>query len=181
VRAVTALVLVAALAGCSGRFGAQGGPAWERQEIDSEHVKPEAPVALPAYPRDADLIEFLHGRLGSHRYFVDPASVSIGADGVVRYTAVVKTSGGATNVSYEGLRCRTEEKRIYALGQPGRTWLESKRTTWERIHAYRASDYQVTLHQDFFCPDRQPVGSREAAIRALRLGLRATDTRRSSD
>ncbi len=54
----------------------------------------ELQAQLPPYPKQEQLIQFDAGSATPHRFFVDPASISIGDDQVVRYTLVVRTAGG---------------------------------------------------------------------------------------
>ena len=90
---------------------------------DEYDAKPwtEVEVVLPPYPQEADLLSFRVGAVRDTQFMVDTKSVSIGSDGVVRYTLVVIGSGGARNVSYEGLRCATGERRFYAFGRLDKT------------------------------------------------------------
>ena len=171
-RAAVALALLGALNACTVRFAGEKHPDWERNAIDAKAVAPEANVSLPPYPQQADLIEFFPGPVGSHRYFIDEKTLVVGADGIVRYTVMLKSAGGATNVAHEGIRCLTKEKRIYALGHPGGKWIEAKRSSWEPIVATRAHEYQATLYSDYFCRDRFNIADRDTAVRALRSGLR---------
>lgn len=155
------------LAGCGTRIGPDTGAQWDRAALDAKPAPREQDVVLPPYPQAADLVEFEVGARGSHRYFVDVRTLSVGSDGVFRYAVVVRTAGGAQNVSYEGIRCSSYEKRVYAVGHPQGKWIEAKRSVWEPIRTGRGSEHQEVLYREFFCPDRAPA-SRDAAIRALR-------------
>jgi hypothetical protein len=161
--------LLVTLAACSSqRDGSQR--AWERRAVDAAETTSEAKVVYPAYPADADLIDFSPNARGGHRYFVDAKSIAIGDDGVARFSVVIKTAGGATNVTYEGIRCASREKRIYALGQKDRTWVEARRSEWEAIQRGRANEYQEMLYADAFCVDGVIARNRDVAIRSLRYG-----------
>jgi hypothetical protein len=155
------------LQGCGGaRLAGERDPQWDRGAVDAKEVVREQAVALPPYPQDSDLLEFTVGA-APHRYFVDAKTLDVGADGVVRYALVVKTAGGASNASYEGIRCKTYEKRIYAIGHPQRKWIEARRSVWEPIQQGRANEHQDILYKEVLCPDRAAVRSRDAAVRAL--------------
>ena len=80
----------------------------------------EVAVQLPASPKESSLQPFYVSATTDNRFWVDLDSVSVGSDGVVRYTLVVRTGTGAKNVSYEGMRCETRERRLYAFGRSGR-------------------------------------------------------------
>ena len=171
IRRALALALAFMLHGCSARFVGERDPDWARDAADAKAVPAEQSVVLPAYPQDADLVEFRVGATGSHRYFVDARTLDIGADDVVRYALVVKTAGGASNASYEGIRCSSYEKRIYALGHPQRKWIEARRSVWEPIQTGRANEHQAVLYAEYFCPDRRIVADRAAALRAFASGV----------
>ncbi len=82
---------------------------------DEEWV--EGDFELPAYPSDDDLIP-VPGQSASSRLevFIDPESISIGEDGVSRYTMVLASRHGARNVIHEGIRCSAVSHRVYAYG-----------------------------------------------------------------
>jgi len=105
------------------------------------------------------------------------ATLSVGSDGVVRYVLVMLTSGGARNVTFEGMRCESHERRIYASGRRDGTWSKSRNNEWSRINDEYANRYHAALFLDYFCPDGIPVGSVAEAQDALRRGGR-TDTNR---
>ena len=161
---------VSLLQGCGKNVVGENEADWARDGADAKAVPVEQPVVLPAFPRDADLTEFGVGASSSHRYFVDATTIDVGAD-VVRYALVVKTAGGASNASYEGIRCSTYEKRIYALGHPQRKWVEARRSAWEPIQRARAGEHHAVLHADYFCPNRRVVADRAEALRAFASGV----------
>lgn len=134
-------------------------PKWQEQE-----------APLPAFPKDEDLIEFYVSATTTNRFFVDGATLNPGADGVVRYTLVVRTAGGATNVSYEGLRCQTLEYRLYATGRSDGTWVAARNGQWKGISNVAANRQQAALSRDYLCPSRIPVFTAEEGRDALRRG-----------
>jgi hypothetical protein len=158
------LVFVAGLAACGGTSEKSD---WERQN-DVKLSRAEEAVALPAWPRERDLIEFFVSAASDFRFFVDSGSVSVGKDGVVRYTLVARSSAGAQNVSYEGMRCESGEVRTYALGHDG-AW-GGKPGEWRAIQPRSVQRWHNALYREYFCPQREPLPSRELAILALRRG-----------
>jgi hypothetical protein len=162
------LVAGAPLAAFEGRGGparaAAGVPSdWERRQAEREFR--EAAVALPPYFREEDLVEFAVAPTTRFRFYVDRGSLSVGEDGVVRYTLVARSPQGAQNVTYEGIRCRAGMHRVYALGQPDRNWkpvtLDWQPTDrlWVRV-----------LRREYFCPMGLPVHDVAEALDALRRG-----------
>ncbi len=130
----------------------------------------EIEARIPAYPKPENLIPFYVSPTARHQYMVDSASLSVGEDGVVRYTLVLKTEGGAVNVSYEGIRCATRERRLYAFGRPDNNWSRARNASWERIEKAEQSQHQLMLHSDFFCPDYEIIRTPQEGVEALRAG-----------
>ena len=97
-------------------------------------------------------------------------SILVGTDGVVRYSVVVRTAGGATNTTYEGLRCASGQKRLYAVGRADGKWVEAKISQWTEIRSRSPNEYQATLYADFFCRGRVIVRDRQEALRLLQRG-----------
>ncbi len=137
--------------------GAQSMPNISMRQNDFENdydTKPweEMATHLPPLPVKKDLIAFYVSAATEHRFFVDPAALSVGRDGVVRYTLVIETSGGAVNTSYEGMRCETREWRHYASGHAGVGWSKTRNPPWHKIREEPSNRYRAALFTDFFCP-----------------------------
>jgi hypothetical protein len=130
----------------------------------------EMAATLPAFPEKGNLIPFTVGAVSDTRFYVDGASIAIGADGVVRYTLVVLSSEGAETVSYEGLRCTTRERRFYAFGRSDKTWSKPRSNQWVRIQG-TSNNPHVELYSNNFCANSiVSVASPEEARRVLRNG-----------
>ena len=125
---------------------------------------------LPAYPVDANLIPLDVGSETPHRYFVDARSVSAGSDGVVRYTLVIKTTGGATNVTFEGIRCESREHKYYAIGRSDKSWVRARNPQWRFIEFKEFAGHHITLYKEFLCRGKIVVEPAEQIVRALRAG-----------
>ncbi|HZV55571.1 MAG TPA: CNP1-like family protein [Rhodocyclaceae bacterium] len=124
----------------------------------------------PAFPQDADLIEFYVSAATPNRFFIDGSTLKVGRDGVVRYALVVKAAGGATNVSYEGIRCKTGEYRLYATGRADRSWGQARISDWRPIENKPANRHHAALNRDLFCPLAIPISSADEGRDALRRG-----------
>jgi hypothetical protein len=143
----------------------------------TEKALEESPVRLPAAPKADALIAFDPRRPTTMKFLVDPASVSVGADGIVRYTLVARGDGAAMNVSYEGIRCKTRERKTYAYGRADGTWYQPKDPQWVTIGGSPTTGPSFALYEDFFCPARVIVSTAVEAVEGLRLGAhpRAAD------
>ncbi len=160
----------ALLAGALSTSAAAQWSGWD-YTFDRE-IKPwqELQLQLPPYPGPETLIAFDAGAATAHRFFVDEKSISLGEDGVVRYTLVIKTSGGATNVMFEGIRCETREKKTYALGHSDGTWARARNPDWRFIERRAYDRHYNTLYDDIFCRGKNPVQSVKDMTQALRQG-----------
>lgn len=158
-----AIVVVAVLSLFGPRAWALFGSDDEKQWLESE-------VTLPAYPQDADLLEFYVSAATSNRFFVDAKTLNVGSDGVVRYALVVLTSGGATNVSYEGIRCSTREVKLYATGRSDKTWTAARNAEWHPIENKPVNRHHAALSRDYFCPGGSSILSAAEGRDALRRG-----------
>ena len=140
---------------------------WERRQEDREWR--EAEVALPAFPRPADLLPFFVSAASDFRFFIDGASLSVGADGVVRYTLVARSPQGAESVVFEGMRCATREVRGYATGRAGGGW-SRRDTPWRAIGHPSVQRWHQALATEYFCPGRTAIHSAAEGLDALRRG-----------
>jgi hypothetical protein len=125
--------------------------------IPEEKEFREIEIVLPAYPRDEDLVEFRPRGGSRNRFHIDSRSVSIGEDRVVRYTAVIRSPSGATNVSYEGLRCQTGEYKVYAFGAEGKKWSPARAPKWRPVGPL-AANFRHGLYKDYLCYSESIAG-----------------------
>ena len=146
--------------------------AWG-EDVDKEiagDVWAESRVEFPAFPEQVDLIPFSVGSRRDAKFLVDGRSITIGEDGVVRFTLVVIGSQGARNTSFEGLRCSTAERRYYASGRADKTWSHAPNDQWREIGRNGNSPY-VELFYNYFCPGRSlMLRDADDARRVLRSG-----------
>ena len=147
---------------------------WGEPKFEFEEDKPWAEVAaqLPPYPKAENLIPFNVSAATPNRHFIDAASISVGADKVIRYTVVIEAAGGARNVTVEGLRCESGERRLYAYGQPDGSWSKARNAGWEGIKFRSLLSYHKALFEDVFCPDGIQVKDSAEAERNLRQAAR---------
>lgn len=136
--------------------------------LDADPDWKEGEVTMPAAPREAALRAIDIGTPSPNDFFVDEESVGVGADGVVRYTLVVRARGGAENISFEGIRCATGERRIYASGRKDGTWAPLRNSAWQPIVDNGYNRPRAALARDYFCDGPAGPRDREHALRLLR-------------
>ena len=145
---------------------------WGEFEGDFDNEKPwkEIEAQLPAYPKLEEALPFFVSAATDNQFFVDPKSISVGSDDVVRYTLIVKSPSGALNVSFEGMRCGSHEKKRYAFGRADGVWSRNKYAKWEPIKYEERNRQHHMLYDDFFCPNSISVRDANEAISALKRG-----------
>lgn len=164
-------------------FAQTAAAQWSGWDYDLDRPKEELKeleVKLPPYPADDDLVAFESGAASAHDFYIDSKALSVGEDGIVRYTLVVKTAGGATNVTYEGIRCDLRQVKVYASGRPDRTWAPSRNPQWTRITMQQVNIHHGVLYGEYFCAgqnSRTPVASKEEALNLLRYGSKRNQIR----
>ena len=143
-------------------------PNWQEQAVE-----------LPAMPQEADLIPLAVPARGGLRHFIDARSLEVGADGVVRYTLLVRGSGSAENLTREGLHCVRWNWRLYARAENGQWRLArlpspqgsdpaAQVSPWQPLGEGAGHPYRMVLARDYFCEGGIPPVSREQALKVLR-------------
>ncbi|SDI20780.1 CNP1-like family protein [Propionivibrio dicarboxylicus] len=125
---------------------------------------------MPAYPKQGSLIAFPVGIRTDITFLIDGETLSVGKDGVIRYVLVIVSAQGARNVSFEGMRCQTGERRLYATGRSDGTWSMARSDQWVKVRGSRSS-HHVELFLNYFCTIGAPaIVTPEAARRVLLKG-----------
>ena len=143
----------------------------EDGEEDEPKTLVELDLKLPALPKDANLLQFEPSAASANRFYVDGPSILVGADGIVRYTLVIKTPSGASNVSYEGMRCLTKEQKNYAFGRSDGTWSNARTSEWRRIVYKDLNRHHAVLYTDYFCAGKFPIKSAADALYRFKHGV----------
>lgn len=162
--------LAATLAGC-GSDTSRMKSDWEianegrilRSEADAAGIQP------PAFPRGPGLIRFDVPSTSGFSFFIDPRSVSLGSDRIVRYAVVARSPSGADNVTYEGISCAASEFAVYAIGLSDGGW-RTLAPEWKAIDRRTAQRWRGTLYDDYFCPGGIAIGDAAEGVAALKAG-----------
>lgn len=149
-------------------------PKFEEDFDDQEKPWQEISVQLPAAPTQQNLLPFFVSATATQSFAIDAKSVTVGPDGVIRYTLVATSQAGAKNISYEGIRCATYERKLYAFGQPDGSWSRSRRDQWERINTNAANRHHAALFKDYFCNEKSVAGDADDIVRRIRYGKTLT-------
>lgn len=148
--------------------------AFEQDFDDQTKTWQEVQTQLPPVPRDDDLVVFGVSGGTQYRFGLDPRSLTIGSDGVFRYALVATSPQGARNVSFEGIRCQTGEKKIYATGRPDGSWVRVRNAGWSAVEEVGNNRQHAALMKEYFCPDSYPARDVAEVLGRLRVRLPTT-------
>ena len=135
---------------------------------DAEKPWQEIAIQLPAAPVTENLLPFYVSATATQTFALDSKSLALGADGVIRYTLITSSATGARNISYEGIRCESFEKKLYAFGHSDGTWSRSRQDKWEPIVRNAANRQHATLAQDYFCEGLSVAGDAKTMLERIR-------------
>ena len=138
-----------------------------RESLDGEEWK-ELEIRLPQFPKPENLIATQILGLTGFTFLVDDNSIDVGQDGVVRFVVVARSAGGAENINFEGIRCSTRERKLYAVGRAGGTWFSLKAPEWVKFQASGVNSYHDSLARQYFCVERTPVLNSAKVIELLK-------------
>ena len=99
------------------------------------------------------------------RFGIDPASITVGKDGVVHFVLVAASRSGAVNAMYEGVHCSRAEFRIYARHN-GQAWRDLE-SDWRPLIDGAEARLAWTIARAGVCEGRVPGGTPAQIARAL--------------
>ena len=132
-------------------------PEWTEQE-----------VTLPSFPKIDSLVTVQLSGAARFEFRIDRDSIIVGSDGVVRYSIVARSPGGASNVSFEGVRCGTRERKLYAVGTPMNSWSRIEATKWQDIRGGGGNAYHESLALNYLCDGKLPMSTASKIVERLR-------------
>lgn len=132
------------------------------READPDWKESEAPP--PPQFQAARVLALDMPRHITTRVGVDPETLRITDDGIVRYVMVASTSGGGVNASYEGIRCLTGEVKVYARYSSNGTWRALPDAEWKPLNGNQPSLHALVLARQGACDGRSATGGTVANI-----------------
>jgi hypothetical protein len=152
-------ILALAVAGAAASAAAQLVP-----DIHIDWKEIEAPPPPELRTRGLIPVEVVGTGL---KFGVDPASITVGSDGVVRYVVVATSNTGAVNGIYEGLKCNTGEAKVYARHNPDTGWVPAK-GEWRNVYRTPNSRYSLAIAKSGACKEHAPNGTPAQIAQDLR-------------
>lgn len=156
------------------------GYEYEENENVEDYVWKEGGSELPDYPDNDDLLEVAGpAAYQNYQYLIDGKNLAVGADGVVRYTMVIRSSSGADNVIFEGLRCTTRQVKNYAYGSTDmdgkKQFIARQSTEWKYVSSIGVTGYTVSLVDNYFCDHDGAILKRHEIIQNIKYGKGPVD------
>jgi hypothetical protein len=129
---------------------------------DPDWKETETP-APPAFNKDKlialDMPKYVSLQLG-----VDPATLIITPDGIVRYVVVASNAAGSLSAVYEGIRCATWEVKTYARYTSNGQWSAVRDPQWEGLSDNRPSKHAFVLARKGICDSGSTTANSVADI-----------------
>lgn len=162
-------------------------PAELAEPEEAEELWKEQQEPLPIFPRAQDLIP-VRADAGAegYNYYIDVNSVSLAADKVLRYTIVIQSPEGASNIIYEGIRCATKEIKTVAYGTQGGRFARLVDPKWIYVLTQNQGPlgYRTTLVERYVCDENGWAINGETVLerlvlydpRRVRIAPRPTDS-----
>jgi len=129
----------------------------------------EQQARLPVFPKAENLLVARIEAARTFQFLVDGSTIDIGRDGVVRYVLVARSASGSENISFEGVRCETRERKLYAVGRPDKTWAPSRNSAWI-MYSISAVNHHAELAATFFCPNTLIARNASQVVDLLKSG-----------
>ncbi len=145
---VSALLLCLLTAGsCWSQIG-EIDPDWKELKVPPPakfNVERMVPIEMPRYV--------------SVKVGVDPDSLNIGADGIVRYVMIALSSSGNVNAMYEGIWCLKGEVKTYARLNSDGKWDPVDDAQWSPLNGNQRSMHALAFARQAVCDGRAAAAS----------------------
>lgn len=124
--------------------------------------------APPAFD-PARLIAVDAPRGSTLNFGVDPQTITVGTDGVVRYVVVASSRQGANTALFEGIRCGNGEFRTYARRNKGEAdWSLVDNVEWQPLSGTGMAAHVLAIARAGICTGRAPNTPVDQMVRDLR-------------
>lgn len=137
------------------------------QQTAPDLARKASPQAPPAY-HTSGLVALDMGPDQALKFGVDPSTLTISKDGIVRYVMVASSTAGAINVMYEGIRCSTGEFTTYARASMAGSWETVPDPTWRALYDNMPSRHALAFAEQGACFGSAPARSVRDIIQQLK-------------
>jgi hypothetical protein len=151
-------------------LGATAHLAHAQTSYADEKVWSEAVIAPPAAFSTELLLPFDVRTTSTLTYGIDPNTLTVDEDGVVRYVMVARSSSGALNVLYQGIRCATAETKTYGRLSDKGNWNASNGAAWQELSFRGTTRPAMILARQGVCEGRTVAGNAQKILATLKSG-----------
>lgn len=104
----------------------------------------------------------------SLKFGVDPASISITSDGIVRYVVVARNDKQTVSAFYEGILCAKGEVKRYAQTLSNGQWRVAASPQWRALNDNQPSRHAWVFARQGACDANTAASSVADIVRALK-------------
>ncbi|MFM9878967.1 MAG: CNP1-like family protein [Burkholderiaceae bacterium] len=141
------------------------------QVLGSEELAPELTTPPPPSFSTEKLIFLGYRTNSSLRIGVDPDTLSIGKDDIVRYVVVSLKPSGPPSAQYEGIRCRSAETKVYGRFNEDSGWSLVQDPPWRSLFDPVPSRHALLLARGGICAS----ASANTSVRRMIADLRGVE------
>ncbi len=139
---------------------------------DDEPAWKEMAVAPPGSFSTTELQHFTVSSGSSLVYGIDPQTLAVGEDGVIRYVMVARSPSGALNALYEGIRCGSAETKTYARWDNNRSaWHTPTNAEWRPLSFSGMTRPAMILAKEGLCNGKAVNGTPREMLASLKNGM----------
>jgi hypothetical protein len=132
-------------------------PDWQETEVPAPpRFDPKQRVAIDMPP------------YVSMEFGIDPATLAITPDGIVRYVMLAVSPSGTVNAFYEGIRCATGEVKAYARANASGVWTLVKDPEWRGLNDRQPSKHALALARQGACEGNTSASSAAEILRKFK-------------
>jgi len=148
---------------------------FQLNEDVEEYIWKEGGTQLPDYPEDKNLLEVAGPpAYRNYQYLIDGKNLQVGKDGIVRYSIVIRSTDGADNAMFEGLRCDSGQIKNYAYGSTDKAgkkvFLPREKPKWQPVRSNGVTGYTESLRVNYFCDMQGAILTRHEIMQNIKYG-----------
>ena len=128
-------------------------PDWKESDT------PAPPTFSPARLIPLDMPPYVSLKFG-----IDPNTLAITPDGIVRYVVVATNASGSMTAMYEGIRCATGEFKTYARFNSSGEWDPINEPKWLELTGNQPSKHALAFARQGACESKATTASSTAEI-----------------
>ena len=102
------------------------------------------------------------------KFGIDPATLSITPDGIVRYVVVAINASGSVTATYEGIRCAKGEVKTYARTSDKHPWTLLDDPQWRSLYDNQPSRHARIFARQAACDGAATASTSADIIRAMK-------------